>query len=421
VRILLGILGICAAYVALGAVSAYFAYADTDAWTVWLASGLTLGLLLSRPRPQWPAIVAGAALGATLFGLLSASGVPRSLAYGAIEAGSALAGAWAAGRLAALPMRLESPRELAALAAGGALVLAVTGGFVVAVWNVLTHETAGGFTFRVWTISSAAGCLLIAPLIVSWQQFRVKRSGGLPMPAFVGGAVAAALFVGGVVLVFSADAGGSPIDDLAYLPLLFLALVALLWGVRGASLAALAGALAALAFTVQGRGPFAGVEGFLGDAVLEVQGYAVAIALTGLLIAVLAAGQRNALAAAREWQTRFEAAIGAHRLLAYEWDPASGRLVLTGDARALLGVAPGKLATLADWLALVAPDARERVRAQFDRRTDGEGASDVCTYALVAPGGAKLDATDEARAIRDHDGTLHRVVGIVRFGAPAAA
>jgi integral membrane sensor domain MASE1 len=420
VRILLGILAVGAAYVALGVVSALFGYADTDAWTVWLASGLTLGLLLSRPRPQWPAIVAGAAIGAMIFGLLTASGVPRALAYAAIEAGSALAGAWAADRLAALPMRLASPRELTALGVG-ALVLAVTGGFVVAMWNVLTHETDGDFTFRVWTISSAAGCLLIAPLVVSWQQFRVKRSGGLPMPAFVGGAVAAALFVGGIVLVFAANGGGSPTDDLAYLPLLFLALVALLWGVRGASLAALAGALAALAFTVQGRGPFANVEGVLGDAVLEVQGYAVAIALTGLLIAVLAAGERNALAAAREWQTRFEAAIGAHRLLAYEWDPASGRLVVTGDARALLGVAPGKLATLADWLALVAPEARERVRAQFDRRTDGQGASDVCAYALVAPSGATLDATDEARAIRDHDGTLHRVVGIVRFGAPASA
>jgi hypothetical protein len=28
-----------------------------------------------------------------------------------------------------------------------------------------------------------------------------------------------------------------------------------------------------------------------------------------------------------------------------------------------------------------------------------------------------LTATDEARAIRDHDGELHRVVGIVRISA----
>jgi len=33
--------------------------------------------------------------------------------------------------------------------------------------------------------------------------------------------------------------------------------------------------------------------------------------------------------------------------------------------------------------------------------------------------GSLLEASDEARVIRDHDGQLHRVVGIVRI-APAA-
>jgi hypothetical protein len=33
--------------------------------------------------------------------------------------------------------------------------------------------------------------------------------------------------------------------------------------------------------------------------------------------------------------------------------------------------------------------------------------------------GSLLEASDEARAIRDHDGQLHRVVGIVRI-TPAA-
>ena len=55
---------------------------------------------------------------------------------------------------------------------------------------------------------------------------------------------------------------------------------------------------------------------------------------------------------ARDWQTRFEAAIGAHRLIAYEWDPASGRMAVTGDTAQLLGTAPAQIATLADWLAL---------------------------------------------------------------------
>lgn len=244
------------------------------------------------------------------------------------------------------------------------------------------------------------------------------------MRAFAGGAFACALFIGTLWLLFDARAdqrfGGSVGMALDYLPIMFIALVALQWGIRGTTLAAFAGALIAIVNTAQGEGPFAGLEGFLGEAELEVQGYALAVALTGLLIAVLAAGQREATRAAREWQTRFEAAIGAHRMLAYEWDPATGRLVVTGDSADLVGVPPYRLATLANWLALVAAVDRERVEARFDERVRGDGSPDTLTYLLNGPGGSPLAASDEARAIRDHDGALHRVVGILRI-APGVA
>jgi hypothetical protein len=124
---------------------------------------------------------------------------------------------------------------------------------------------------------------------------------------------------------------------------------------------------------------------------------------------------------ARDWQTRFEAAIGAHRLLAYEWDPASNRIVATGDSTELVGVPPARIATLADWLALVAADDRDRVAARFDERVRGRGEADTMTYLVAGPGGVMLAATDEARVIRDHDGALHRVVGMVRVAATPAA
>jgi integral membrane sensor domain MASE1 len=423
VRTTLNILAVTAAYVAFAGLSALLAYADTDAWAVWLASGVPLGLLLSRPRSRWGEILAGAALGAVIFGMLTASGFADSLGYGLVEVVSLLAGVWAASWIAELPLRLDRPRELTALALGGALAAAITGGAMIALWNVLASASPGGFTFRVWTLSSAAGSLLVAPLIISWQQFRVKRSGGLPMRAFIGGLIASLLFLAAIAVVFAARDRTSFVAELTYLPLVFMAIIAQLWGTRGASLVSLTGALIALAYTTAGRGPFAGSLAYRGDDMLQVQGYAVAMAITGLLIAVLAAGQRSGLRAARDWQTRFEAAIGAHRLIAYEWDPVSGRMEITGDARALLGVPPARLTTLADWLALVAPDARERVSAQFENRSSSgsDRDTDVCAYPLLVPGGEVLDATDEARTIHDHDGELHRVVGIIRVVAPAAA
>jgi ClpP class serine protease len=76
---------------------------------------------------------------------------------------------------------------------------------------------------------------------------------------------------------------------------------------------------------------------------------------------------------------------------------------------------------LADWLALVAAGDRERVQTRFDERVRGQGEADTVTYLVHGPGGSALAATDEARAIRDHDGELHRIVGIVRIGAASAA
>ena len=207
------------------------------------------------------------------------------------------------------------------------------------------------------------------------------------MPAFAAGAVACALFLGTMQFLFDTNVEsrfGGVGESLTYAPIVFMALVALLWGTRGATLAAFLGALIAIVNTAQNEGPFAATQGLLGEPELEVQGYALAIALTGLLIAVLEAGQRNAMREARAWQTRFTAAIGAHRLLAYEWDPPSNRIVLTGDSTELVGVPPERLATLADWLALVDSEDRERVATRFDERVRGQGEADSMPTSCTA-------------------------------------
>ena len=415
---------VAVAYVALAAISAAVAYSPADSWTVWLSSGVVLGLLLALRRSSWPAVLAGGFIGATGFAFYLGSGAFEAIGYGAIEVLASGCAALIVSRLIELPMRLDGARELAALIVAGALPLALAGALLATAWHIAAGGGSSMATFRVWAIAHFIGSLLVAPMMISWVQFRPRRSGGMTMPEFAGGAVACALFLGSMWLLFDSRVderfGGSVGASLTYVPIVFMALLALLWGTRGATLAAFLGALIAIVNTAQVEGPFAGVDGFLGEAQLEVEGYALAIALTGLLIATLEASQRVAMRAARDWQTRFEAAIGAHRLLAYEWDPVSGRFAVTGDSLQLVGVPPTRLATLADWLALVVHDDRERVTAAFDRRASGQGEIDTLTYLVGGPGGTVLLASDEARAIRDHDGELHRVVGIVRISTTAS-
>ncbi len=408
------------AYFALGKVSAIVAYSPADAWTVWLASGVVFGMLLALPRARWPAILLGAWVGATTFALTLGSAPVEAALYGLIEVIASGIAAFLVSRLTPLPARLDSARELAAVIIGGALPLGLVGAALATFWHVAGGGHDGVTTFRVWALSNFIGTLLVAPMVIAWSHVRLRRSGGMPMSVFAAGAVAAVLFLGSLWLLFDRPIEerffGSVGPTLTYVPIVFMALVGLLWGTQGATLAAFLGALLAVLNTAQGEGPFAGIEGFIGEPELEVEAYALAIALTGLLIAVLAAAQRNAVRAARDWQTRFEAAIGAHRLHAYEWDPVSGKLVVTGDVPQLLGNAPAQLASLADWLALVVPEDRGRVAKHFDARARGDTESDVVNYELIGTDGATLTVTDEARPIRDHDGSLHRLAGIVRIG-----
>lgn len=415
---LLLIVFVTVAYLALAWLSAVVAYSPNDAWTVWLASGVVVGLLLALRRGWWPAVFAGGFIGATLFSLHLGTSFVVALGYGAIEVIAAGAAIALAARLVPLPLRLDRGRDLAALIFAGALPLALVGAFLAALWHLADADGGALAVFRVWFVSNVLGTLLVAPVVIAWAQVRIRRSGGMPMPTFLGGALACVLFILTVWLLFDAAPGtrfeGARGQTLTYVPILFVAVVALLWGAPGATLAAFAGAVIALLNTAQHEGPFAFTQGSLAEAEFEVQAYALAIALTGLLIAILAAGQRRAARDVREWRTRFAAAIAAHRLVAYEWDPATGHLVVTGDSGELMGVPAQRLATLADWLSYVAADDRDRVATRFDERVRGHGEADRLTY-LLHSGSATLAATDEARAIRDHDGALHRIVGFVRI------
>jgi len=409
-------LAVALAYFALGELSSALAYAPTDAWTVWLASGLTLGLLLATGRQRWGAILAGAALGAAIFALVIDGTVADALGYEAIEIAGGVAGAWVATRVAGTALRFDSPRELGAFALG-VLVQALVGAALAGAWTVASGGHDGMRTFKVWLIANRVGGILVAPVIVTWSGFRPKRSGGLTMPQFTAGAVACALFLGLLYVLFSGNTqarfGGTVGTALTYLPVAFMSVIALAWGARGATFAAFAGALITLFNTIREHGPFAVADDYVGEAELEAQVFVAAVALMGLLIAALVARERRALREAREWRTRFEGAIGAHRLMAYEWDPVGGAFVVTGDTAAHLGVPPAKIASLADWLAHVSPGERDQAATAFGLRADGAGGP-ALTYRVVRPDGTAVTLVDEAQPVRDHEGTMYRVTGIVR-------
>ena len=289
------------AYLALGALSAFFAYSDQDAWGVWLTSGLGLGLLLGRARSDWMPVLVGAFVGAMIFEPLVGSSLTDALGFALIEVIVTVGGGVVGAQISAPPLRFASPRDVVAIIAG-ALALALTGAVLVGFWDHVTGRPDAWRTFHVWLLGNFVAMVLVAPLIASWAQFRLTRPGARTLFSFVGGAAACALFLFNVHALFSADPAGRFLRSFAvgltYLPFVFFVLVAVLWGARGATLAALVGALMAITQTVRGLGPFLG-GGLFDDPVLSAQGYAVALSITGLLVATVVEGRRLATARTR--------------------------------------------------------------------------------------------------------------------------
>ena len=294
---------VAVAYLVLGALSAFFAYSNQDAWGVWLASGFALGLLFARARSDWMPVFAGAFLGAIIFEPLVGSSLVDALGFALIEVVVTLAGGTVAALLSPTPIRFVAPRDFGAIVAG-AFVLALTGAVIIGLWDNFAGRPDAWRTFRVWLVGNFVAMLFVAPFVASWAQFRLKRLRALTLSLFIGGAAACALFLVCVYVLFTVDPARlfphSLAVGLTYLPFVLMVVVALLWGARGATLAAMAGALIAITQTVRGLGPFIGQDDLFGDSVVTAQVYAVALAITGLLVATMVNRRGVAAAQARE-------------------------------------------------------------------------------------------------------------------------
>ena len=150
---------VAVAYLALGALSAFFAYSDQDAWGVWLTSGLGLGLLLGRPRSDWIPVLVGAFVGAMIFEPLVGSSLADALGFALIEVIATVVGGVVGAQISAPPLRFASPRDVAAIIAG-AFALALTGAVLVGLWDHFTARPDAWRTFRVWLLGNFVAMLL---------------------------------------------------------------------------------------------------------------------------------------------------------------------------------------------------------------------------------------------------------------------
>ena len=292
-----------AAYYLTGRIGLELAYLDGAVAAVWPPAGLGLAVLFLYGVRLWPGIVVGDLL-------LGDFSTPLATVLGQ-TVGNTLAVVIAAVLLRRLTSgrgELERVYDVLALVACAflaAIVSAAVGPLSLRLGDVIPASELGR-VFRTWTLSDAAGALVVGPVVLAWASAGLK---GIRRRELIEGAVVL------MVLVVLAELPSQ--RDVPYIVFPVLLWAALRFGPRGAATAVLVVCSITIWNTAQSDGPF--VRASLTDSLLATQLFIAISALTSLLLAAVTAertGAARALVATEAAQRALAAEQAALRRVA---------------------------------------------------------------------------------------------------------
>lgn len=400
----------------------------TQSAAVWLATGVTFGALLAVRPSRRSGVLLGTGAACTLLSLLDGTPVLPSLAFALNEVLSAGVGAWVAQRFRTPTPdgRPEPGKAYAGLLLGAAVTSAVGASVAIGLWSwTLPEQVQLATEWRVWASTTFVGVLLVAPLVISFSGFRVRRSGGMNSAEFLAGAGTLVLFFVVATLIFSSDVsdrfGASLGPTLTYLPLPFMVLTAILWKERGATVATLIGALALIGWTAAGGGPFAEIEGFRGEAIIEVQGYVAVMALLVGVVNALGAVNAHALAQASDWRTRYRQVLESNRTVVANFDAVSGVAQWGDGASQLLRTDTTALRTVHDLMAHAEPEQQAAMQADWRDLAAGHREHVLWKTVLRWSDGKVVTLGARISGVRGADGQVEQVAALLDVEAPHAS
>lgn len=249
--------------------------------TLWPASGVTVSMLLLRPRREWPFYLAAIGIADFTMDIVSA-GFPTRIAYGLAAANclEPLLSATLLRRWLQARPDLSRLRDLGLFYGAAAVCGPMSSATVGSVWNWLM---GGGSIWPFggrWYVGDALGVVVVAPLILTLGGASFR-----PTPTFAR-KCAFVLTVAVIAIALPWDFPASV--GLPFLVIPALSVTGLLVGTRAAAVAVfVAGAVVETMSTI-GHGPFSGGGAF--TTLVSAQMYLVACSTSGLTAAALMAG-----------------------------------------------------------------------------------------------------------------------------------
>jgi PAS domain S-box-containing protein len=259
---------------------------------LWPAGGIGLAALLLTPRRQWPVILAGIFVAGNAANLVV--GRPFTLSIGFMTANivESLACAWLILHWCGPEVRFTRVREVLALVAAAVCVNAGSA-LIGAGTAALSGLTPFGDLWLRWWIEDGLGILLIAPLIVTWSDFR-DLFHDLRWPRVLESLLLMLVLAAAAWAAFHPNYSPRSLSPRPYMVIGVLAWCGLRFGQRTVTLVLVV--LAALAITTKAVNlePFLAIQETPEDRLLTIQIYLAVVGSSGLLLAAAYAEAKSA-------------------------------------------------------------------------------------------------------------------------------
>jgi PAS domain S-box-containing protein len=377
----------------------------------WPAAGVSAGALIALGRSARLPVVAGTVIAVIAANLQGDRTVWGACSFALCDAGETVFAAWLIERYLGPVINLGRLRDVAGFLAAAVTATAASGvGGMVGYKLLHSHAVAGPVwtTWLHWFASDAIGMIIVAPLVIGIAQTLRAHP---PRHEITEGMAALS-----VLTVVTAVIVSLPPEPWAMVGLVALLFPALLWiaarchPVFAAAAAFIHSLMIVWAITF-GYGHFGDLTLSLDGRVLSAQSAIVGFALCAYVLAALFAERRQHEAAIEESEARLQEALTAGAVTAFEWNPRCSNSQRSENAAQVLGLAPGKPLSSAEFFSRIHPDDRPAVSARI-RRVNVDCPSYTISFRFIRPDGREVWLEEMARGVFDASGRLVRIKGL---------
>ena len=337
---------------------------SSEIYPMWPAAGIAQAALLVFGRQLWP----GIALGGFLFSMsVPSANIATALISAAARTLQAWTGTYLLQRInfSAGLDRLKDVLAIVALAALGSTLINSTIGSIVVCLTDLSSWSNFRTIWGTWWVGDAMGILLVAPLLLTWQQLPKVPSHRKKVAER---AIWLLLLLAVGWLVFcSRTRAAYARYPLEYLPFPLVVWAAFRFGQRYTALSNFVLCGFAIWGIARGSGPFLKHASSIPQALLSLQAFIAVIAVTGLVLAATVAERHQAEASLRASEASLANAQRIAQLGNWDLDRHTQQLRWSQEIYRILEQQPGTFEPSVEaFLEYVHPEDRELVKTSIE-------------------------------------------------------